>query len=326
MRMSPSDLADQSAATLTYLMNGTTPAGSWSGQFRPGERVRLRFINGAANTFYDVRILGLKLTVVQADGVNVEPVTVDEFRFGLGETYDVLVQPSDDVYTLFAHAMDRTGYARGTLLARPGLSAPVPAIDPAQALSMVDMLGDMGGMDHDAMGSTGSLPGMDHSKMPGMGAKPGMAGMDHGAMANMPGMNHGAVAMDHGRHAMGGMGTNALAAASTKVRHARTEYDASNDMRVAMPRSNLDDPGIGLRNNGRRVLTLVDLHTVGGPMDPRGAEREIELHPTGNMTRYAWSIDGLEFGQSTPVHMRYGERVRVILRREGFLHRCCSTA
>ena len=310
MRMSPTDLADLSAATLTYLMNGTTPAGNWSGQFRPGERVRLRFINGAANTFYDVRIPGLKLTVVQADGVNVEPVTVDEFRFGPGETYDVLVQPKDDAYTVFAQSMERTGYARGTLTARPGATAAVPAVDPAQPLSMLDM---MGGMEQGAMGA---MPGMDHSKMPGMGAKPAMPAMDHGAMAKMPGMNHGGMAMDHSQHATGGMGANALAAASTKVRHARTEYGASTDMRVDMPRSNLDDPGVGLRDNGRRVLTLADLHTIGGPMDPRGAEREIELHLTGNMERYAWSFDGLEFGQSTPVHMSYGERVRVILHND----------
>lgn len=109
MRMSPTDLADLSANVLTYLMNGTTPAGNWTGLFRPGERVRLRFINGAANTFYDVRIPGLKLTVVQADGVNLEPVTVDEFRFGPGETYDVIVEPKDQAYTVFAQAMDRTG-------------------------------------------------------------------------------------------------------------------------------------------------------------------------------------------------------------------------
>mgnify|MGYP001167546678 FL=1 len=136
MRMSPTDLADLSADVLTYLMNGTTPAGNWTGLFRPGERIRLRFINGAANTFYDVRIPGLQLTVVQADGINVEPVTVDEFRFGPGETYDVLVQPKDDAHTIFAQAMDRTGYARGTLATHAGLEAPVPAIDPVEWLSM----------------------------------------------------------------------------------------------------------------------------------------------------------------------------------------------
>ncbi|MDP1532128.1 MAG: copper resistance system multicopper oxidase, partial [Rubrivivax sp.] len=281
MRMSPSDLADLSAATLTYLTNGTTPAGNWTGLFRPGERVRLRFINGAANSFYDVRIPGLKLTVVQSDGINVEPVTVDEFRFGPGETYDVIVEPKDDAYTVFAQAMDRTGYARGTLAVRAGLSAPVPAVDAPQWLTMADMMGSMGGMagmDHGAMGGQGAMEGMDHSQHAMAGAR------------NMP--------------------------PSSTVRHARSEYGASTDMRVDTPHTKLDDPGIGLRDNGRRVLTLADLNTIGGPLDPRGAEREIELHLTGNMERYTWSFDGLEFGQSTPVHMRYGERVRVILHND----------
>jgi CopA family copper-resistance protein len=302
MRMNPTDLADLSASTLTYLTNGTTPAGNWTGLFRPGERVRLRFINGAANTFYDVRIPGLKLTVVQADGINVEPVTVDEFRFGPGETYDVIVQPKDDAYTVFAQSMERTGYARGTLAVRAGLQAAVPAPDRPVALSMADMMGAMGG----------GMAGMDH------GAMGGMKGMDHGAMGGMKGMDHSAMGgmkgMDHSQHA--GMAAAPLATASAQVRHARTEYGASSDMRVDMPRTNLDDPGIGLRDNGRRVLTLADLSTVGGPLDPGGAEREIELHLTGNMERYTWSLDGLEFGQSTPVHMRYGERVRVILHND----------
>lgn len=308
MRMSPTDLADLSANVLTYLMNGTTPAGNWTGLFRSGERVRLRFINGAANTFYDVRIPGLQLTVVQADGINVEPVTVDEFRFGPGETYDVLVQPKDDAYTVYAQAMDRTGYARGTLATHAGLEAPVPALDPVEWLTMADMMGAMGGgmagMSHGAA-SQSSMASMSHG---------GMAGMNHG---NMAGMNHGSMqGMNHG--SMAGMDHSAMSAAgaSTQVRHARTEYGPSIDMRVDMPRTNLDDPGIGLRNNGRRVLTLSDLHTVGGAMDPRGAEREIELHLTGNMERYTWSFDGVEFGKSTPVHFRYGERVRVILHND----------
>ncbi|GAA0781167.1 copper resistance system multicopper oxidase [Castellaniella ginsengisoli] len=292
MRMSPTDLADLSSDVLTYLMNGTTPAGNWTGLFQPGERIRLRLINGAANTFYDVRIPGLKLTVVQADGVNVEPVTVDEFRFGPGETYDVLIQPKDDAYTVYAQSMDRTGYARGTLAIRAGLEAPVPALDPAQWLTMADMMGSMGagmaGMNHGATGGQ-SMGGMSHGAMAGMNHA-GMAGMSHGAMP--------------------------MAGASSQVRHARTEYGPSADMHVDMPRTNLDDPGIGLRDNGRRVLTLADLHTVGGAMDSRGAEREIELHLTGNMERYAWSFDGVEYGKSTPVHFRYGERVRVILHND----------
>ncbi len=299
MRMSPADLADLSAATMTFLMNGTTPAGNWNGLFRPGERVRLRFINGAGNTFYDVRIPGLKLKVVQVDGVNIEPVSVDEFRFGPGETYDVLVEPKDEAYTVFAQSMDRTGYARGTLSVRAGLQAPVPELDKPVWLSMSDMMGAMGG----------DMAGMNH----GDGMQ-GMAGMNHGAMPAMTGMNHGGMAMDHSQHAMSP--SNPLAVPSTRARHARTEYGPSTDARVDMARTNLDDPGVGLRNNGRRVLTLADLHTIGGAMDPRGAEREVELHLTGNMERYTWSFDGLEFGRSTPVHFRFGERVRVILHND----------
>ncbi len=279
MRMSPTDLADISAYTYTYLVNGTTTAGNWTGLFRSGEKVRLRLINSGAMTFFDVRIPGLKMTVVQADGQDVEPVTVDEIRIGVAETYDVIVEPKDEAYTVFAQSMDRTGFARGTLAVRKGLAAPVPAVDKPEWLTMEDMMGAMGG---------------------------GMAGMNHGSMA---GMDHGSMAgMDYG-----GM---AMAVPSSQVRHAKTEYGASTDMRVDMPRTSLDDPGIGLRNNGRRVLTYADLHTISGPIDPRGAEREIELHLTGNMERYTWSLDGLAFGSSTPVHFRYGERLRVILHND----------
>jgi len=305
MRMNPTDLADLSAATYTYLMNGTTPAGNWTGLFRPGERIRLRFINGAANSFYDVRIPGLKLTVVQSDGVNVEPVTVDEFRFGPGETYDVLIEPTEEAHTIFAQSMDRSGYARGTLAVRAGLEAPVPMLDKVEWLTMADMMGSMGGMSH------GAMPGMDRASM-----SHEMPGMDHGAMPmahDMDNMGHGAMAMDHSQHMMH---DNPLAKPSAKVHHARTEYGPSTDMRVDMPRTGLDDPGIGLRNNGRKVLTLADLSTIGGPLDPRGPTREVELHLTGNMERYTWSFDGLEFGSSTPVHFKHGERVRVILQND----------
>jgi CopA family copper-resistance protein len=284
MRMSPTDLADLSSATLTYLANGTTPAGNWTGIFSKGETVRLRFVNGSGNTFYDVRIPGVKLKVVQVDGVNCEPVSVDEFRFGPGETCDVLVVPSDDAHTIFAQAMERTGYARATLAVRAGLEAPVPALDKIQWLTMKDM---MGGMDHSAMGGMGGMAGMA-----------GMAGMDHAAMG------HGAPAK------------NTLATPSTQARHARTEYGPSTDMRVDMARTNLDDPGIGLRDTGRRALTLADIHTIGGALDARGPGREIELHLTGNMERYSWSFDGVEYGKSTPVHFKYGERVRVILHND----------
>ena len=269
MRMSPTDLADISAYGYsygyTYLMNGMTPAGNWTGLFRPGERVRLRFISSGTQSYFDVRIPGLKMTVVHVDGQDVEPVTVDEFRCGPGETYDVVVTPQDEAYTIFAQSMDRSGYARGTLATRTGLTAPVPEPDQRHWLSMTDMMGAMG---------------------------------QGGAMAGMKGMS-------------GGKGP-----AAEPVRHASSEYGPSVDMRVDTPRTNLDDPGIGLRNNGRRVLTYADLHTIGGPLDPRDAGRDIELHLTGNMARYSWSIDGLEFGKSTPIHFRHGERLRVILHND----------
>ncbi len=273
MRMSPTDLADISGYTYTYLMNGTTPAGNWTGLFARNERVRLRFINSGAQTFFDVRIPGLKMTVVHVDGQDVDPVTVDEIRIGVAETYDVIVEPQDDrAYTIFAQSMDRTGFARGTLAPRAGMSADVPAVDEPEWLTMTDMMG--------AMNMNGAMNMMDGD----------MSGMDHSAHAGMD------------------MGT-----APVRAHHAWTEYGPNVDMRVDTPRTNLDDPGIGLRDNGRRVLTYADLHTIGGPLDARDAERELELHLTGNMERYSWSFDGLEFGKSTPVHFRHNERVRVVL-------------
>ncbi|MCP1372725.1 copper resistance system multicopper oxidase [Dyella lutea] len=265
MRMSPSDLSDVSGATYTYLVNGTAPAGNWTGLFRPGERVRLRFINGSSMTFFDVRIPGLRMTVVAADGQDVEPVSVDEFRIGVAETYDVIVEPVDDrAYTVFAQAIDRSGYARATLAPRPGMAAAVPPLDPRARLTMVDMMG--------------------------------------------------AMAMGHGGHAMPDMGMSGAAdARPAMARHARTEYGPGVDMHVDMPRDNLDDPGIGLRDNGRRVLTYADLHTLGGPLDPRSPGREIELHLTGNMARYRWSFDGVPYAEAKPIHFRAGERLRIVL-------------
>jgi len=305
MRMSPTDLADISAYTYTFLMNGSTPASNWTGLFKPGERVRLRFISSGTQSFFDVRIPGLKMKVVHVDGQDVEPVTVDEFRCGPGETYDVVVEPSDAAYTIFAQSMDRTGFARGTLAPRMGMSAPVPDLDKPEWLTMRDMMGDMS---H----NMGNMPGMDHAGHD-MGS---MAGMDHAGhdMGSMPGM-------DHSGHDMGNMAGMEHAAKTMKappmqVRHATSEYGPSVDMRVDTPRTNLDDPGIGLRNNGRRVLTYADLHTPGGPLDPREASRDIELHLTGNMERYTWSLDGLEFGKSTPIHFRHNERLRVILHND----------
>jgi CopA family copper-resistance protein len=218
MRMSPTDLADVSATAFTFLMNGQTPNGNWTGVFKPGETIRLRFINGSSNTFFDVRIPGLKLTVVSADGQDVEPVNVDEFRFGPGETYDVIVKPTDDAHSIFAQSMDRSGYTRGTLAVKQGLTAPVPAVDKPVWLAMKDMMGEMSHGD--------DTSGMDH------GSKP----MDHSAMG------HGAMSMDHSQHTMH---KNPLAVPSQSVNHASSEYGPSVDARVDMPRTNLDDRALG---------------------------------------------------------------------------------
>ncbi|MBD8575834.1 copper resistance system multicopper oxidase [Pseudomonas syringae] len=270
MRMNPTDIADVGGATYTYLMNGQAPDRNWTGLFKPGERLRLRLINGSAMTYFDVRIPGLKMTVVAADGLHVEPVTVDELRIAVAETYDVIVEPREPVYTLFAQAMDRSGFARGTLSSRPGLSAPVPALDPRPQLTMSDM-----GMSHEGMGQSD------------------MSGMDHG---NMAGMDHGAATR-----------TNTLT-------HPASEQDNSLvDMQTTTPSARLDDPGIGLRNNGRRVLTYADLRSIFADPDGRAPSRTIELHLTGHMEKFAWSFNGVKFSDAEPLHLTYGERVRIVL-------------
>ncbi len=280
MRMNRTDLSDISAATYTYLVNGHSSEKNWLGLFKQGEKVRLRFINSSAQSFFDVRIPGLKMTVVAADGQVVEPVAVDEFRIGLAETYDVLVSPEENAYTIFAQSMDRTGFVRATLATQAGLPAAVPERDKPAPLTMQDM---MGAMQHD-------MANMGHSDM----------GQSH--------MNHG------GEYSMHNHSTVTMAAIKTPaVHHAKTESGASVDMRVDTPRTNLDDPGVGLRNNGRRVLSYADLRSASGSIDEREPSREIELHLTGNMQRYTWSFDGLEYSRAKPVHFRYGERLRIIL-------------
>ena len=308
MRMTPTDLSDVNAQTYTYLINGTTALGNWTGLFAPGDTVRLRFINGSAMTHFDVRIPGLTMTVIAADGQPVHPVTVDEFRIAVAETFDVLVTPSgQDAFTIFAQDIGRTGYVSGTLAVREGLRAPVPAVDPRPILSMADM--GHGGMDHGGMRHGGATPsgGHDMASMKGMeggcggnmqGSMPGMdhSGMDHAGMDHS-GMNH--AGMDHG----GGMQP-----------HPRSE--AGNplvDMQTMAPTPRLDDPGIGLRDNGRKVLSYSMLRSRFDDPDGRDPGRTVELHLTGHMERFAWSFDGEPFAKAEPLRMNYGERLRIVL-------------
>jgi CopA family copper-resistance protein len=322
MRMAPTDLADVSAYTYTYLMNGSTPAGNWTGLFQPGERVRLRFINGSSMTYFDVRIPGVKMTVVAADGQNVHPVTVDEFRIAVAETFDVIIEPGgQDAFTIFAQSMDRTGYARGTLAVREGLSAPVPDPDRRPLLTMADM--GHGGVGHD-MGATGTVaspttkPAGDshggHSMPP---QKPAAA--DPHASHNMPAQKP-AAADPHAAHEP----AQQPKTPDPHAGHNMTSMDMQShpsseqgnplvDMQTMMPTARLDDPGIGLRENGRRVLTYADLRSVFDDPDGREPGRTIELHLTGHMDRFVWSFNGLKFSHAAPIELVYGERLRIVL-------------
>lgn len=313
MRMSENDLADAGAQEYTYLVNGATPAQNWLGLCKAGERVRLRVINGAAMTLFDLRIPGLKMTVVAADGQAIQPVEVDELRIGNAEVYDLIITPeADRAYCLFAQNIDRTGFACATITTNPDLRAPVPAMDPLAQLSHQDM--GMGGgheghgqpaaHDHSAMAQPTTTH--DHSTM-----------MDHSEHA---GHDHSAMA-DHIQHAtpsalaMAGIGSNFDS--GSQVQHTAAEFNPGVDNHAQMPPSGLADPGVGLRDHqqryGRRVLTYADLRSLHPTRDKREPGREIELHLTGNMERYIWSINGQPFADASPLELTYGERVRIIL-------------
>jgi len=279
MRMSDRDLSDVTGYTYTFLMNGQTPADGWTGLFKRGEKVRLRIINGSAMSFFDVCIPGLEMTVVAADGQNIEPVSVDEFRIGVAESYDVIVSPRDDrAYCIFAQSLDRTGYARGTLTPDPALTVDVPEMDPYPLLTHKDMGMKM---DMDMAGSRATSH--DTMKMDGMAGMKDMTSMRGPA----------------------GYGSDA------EIIHAATEFGPQVDARAQDPQYRLDDPGVGLRNNGRRVLTYADLRNLYPTPDPRDPEREIQLHLTGNMARYMWSIDGVKYSEAEPLRFKYGERLRI---------------
>jgi len=317
MRMSDRDISDVTGYTYTFLMNGQTPADGWMGLFKRGEKVRLRFINASAMTFFDVRIPGLKMTVVAADGQYVQPVTVDEFRMGVAETYDVIVEPSSEqAYTVFAQTIDRTGYARGTLTPNPAMTAAVPEMDAAPILSHGDMGMSMEGMGHDMSGGGmkcgGSMKPKSKDTSTGMKcggsmkAKESNVGMKCGGSMNMePRSSRVAEISPQYGNGRAGYGSN------RPIVHADTEYGPQVDMLAEVPQYMIDDPGIGLRNSPRRVLTYADLKNLYKTPDPREPGREIDLHLTGNMSRYMWSMNGIKFADAEPLKFKYGERLRI---------------
>lgn len=291
MRMSPTDIADVTGATYTYLVNGHGPDDNWTALFEPGERVRLRFINASAMTIFNVRIPGLPMSVVQTDGQNVRPTHADEIQIGVAETYDVIVQPkADRAYTLMCESMDRSGFGRATIAPRLGMQAEIPALRERPLLTMRDM-----GMAHDM-----SASGMDHDM-----------GGDHGSMDMSSGGN------DMGDMDMGGSKTMTGTMAGMTMDDMQSHNHPKGvgvDNVAMLPTDRLGEPGIGLENMPHKVLVYTDLRSRTPNPDMRPPGRAIELHLTGNMERYMWSFDGKKFSEvKDPIVFQEGERVRVTL-------------
>ena len=306
MRMLKTDMSDVTG--YTFLMNGKTPQQNWTGNFKAGEKVRLRFINASAMSFFDVRIPNLKMTVVSADGQPVKPVPVDEFRIGTAETYDVIVEPKQAHYQIEAESIDRTGFSVGTLHdenTSPVKQIEMPKPRPRSLLTMEDM-----GMNHDMS----SMKGMNHdmSSMKGMNHDmSSMKGMDHDMssmkdmnhdMSSMKGMNHDMSSMkgmDHDMSSMKGMDHD-MPMNSATVKAASDKND-----NTVFGWANASTP------EGNKALQYSDLQSLDPQKDTRAAEREIEIRLGGNMERYIWTINGKKFNEADPLVVKYGERIRL---------------
>ncbi|APR71267.1 MULTISPECIES: copper resistance system multicopper oxidase [Acinetobacter] len=306
MRMLKTDMSDVTG--YTFLMNGKTPQQNWTGNFKAGEKVRLRFINASAMSFFDVRIPNLKMTVVSADGQPVKPVPVDEFRIGTAETYDVIVEPKQAHYQIEAESIDRTGFSVGTLHDEntlPVKQIEMPKPRPRSLLTMEDM-----GMDHDMSSMQGmnhdmsSMKGMDHdmSSMKGMNHDmSSMKGMDHD-MSSMKGMNHDMSSMkgmNHDMSSMKGMNHD-MPMNSATVKSASDKND-----NTVFGWANASTPV------GQKALQYSDLQSLNPQPDTRAPEREMEIRLGGNMERYIWTINGKKFNETEPFKVKYGERIRL---------------
>ena len=290
MRMNPRDLADVTGASYTYAINGHATSDNFDMIAKPGERVRLRIINGSAMSIFNVRIPGLPMTVVAADGLNVQPVETDEFQIGAAETYDVIVSPTQaKPFAFVAESIDRSGQVVATLAPRPGMRAVEPALRPVPMLSMADMGMDHGDMDHGSMSHDGA-------------DKPAKA-MDHKAMG-------------HGPTPMSGPNPHgpSVQVAAIPTVEADIERGVGVANVVATPMSRLDEPGIGLEDVPHRTLTYSQLRSLAPNEDTRPPEREVVVHLTSNMERYMWSFDGVKFSEVTEsIKFFEGERVRLTL-------------
>lgn len=307
MRMDPTDVADVTGSTYSYLANGHGPQDNWTGLFRAGERVRLRFVNASAMTTFNVRIPGLKLTIVQADGLNVRPVAVDEFQIGVAETYDVIVEPADErAYTMVAESVDRSGMAVATLAPRLGMAAEVPPLRQRPLATMQDM--GMGGMDHGGAAAGGAAGGAASDCTP-----------EHAAMGHCAMPDGASSAVDH---AAMGHGAAEGAAGGMAMEHSMRDFSVAPGVKKTptvqsispMPVDRMGDPGQGLEDVGHRVLNYRDLIATTRNPDVRAPEREMRIHLTGNMERYMWAFDGEKLSEvKDPIPFLEGERVRITL-------------
>ena len=298
MRMDPTDISDVTGAAYTFLINGRGPSDNWTGLFTPGQRVKLRIINAGAQTIFNVRIPGLRMTVVAADGQYVRPIAVDEFQIGNAETYDVIVEPREDrAYSIVAEAVDRSGMGRATLAPREGMTAEIPPLRERPLATMKDMGMDMSSMQGDAghaMHGGGNMPAGHSMPMaatqPGMAAPP-MRGAD--AMHDMPGMKMDMLNLSNAPQVPMGPGVQMI---------------------TATPMDRTGEPGQGLESVGHRVLVYKDLIALEPNPDTRAPGRSIEIRLTGNMERFMWGFDGKKFSEGPlPYSFRDGERVRVTL-------------
>ena len=310
MRMDPTDVADVNGSTYTFLVNGHGPRDNWTALFNPGERVRLRIVNASAMTIFNVRVPGLRMTVVQADGLNVVPTEIDEFQIAVAETYDVIVTPVDDrAYTFVAEANDRSGMGRATLAPRVGMIAEVPPLRERPLATMKDM--GMGDMDM----SGGSMAGMDHSGGSDMGAMP-MPASDPSCAPEHAKMGHCTPASDSG--AMAGMDHGSGGGMQHSMRDFSVAPQVKRDPSVQtispMPVDRMGEPGQGLEDVGHKVLTYHDLVALERNPDVRAASRSLDIHLTGNMERFMWSFDGVKMSDyHEPIPFIEGERVRINL-------------
>lgn len=303
MRMDPTDIADVNGSTYTFLVNGYGPKDNWTALFQPGERVRLRIINASAMSIFNVRIPGLRLTIVQADGLNVRPVEVDEFQIAVAETYDVIVTPTEDrAYTLVAEANDRSGMGRATLAPRPGMVAAVPPLRERPLANMKDM--GMGEMDM----SGGSMSDMDHAAMGhGSGGSMDMPGAPAPSTDSMPGMEMS------NSDTMSGMDHGSMNMRDFSVAP-QVEKNPGVQTISPMPVDRMGEPGQGLENVEHKVLTYHDLVALERNPYVNAPDRSLDIHLTGNMERFMWSFDGVKMSDfHEPIPFIEGERVRINL-------------